>query len=44
MLNVLIAAQMLTFEADPSKLIIATTNPKHLARFVNAKPWDQIAG
>lgn len=40
--DVLIAAQMLTFGADPSSMVIATTNPKHLARFVNARHWDEI--
>lgn len=40
--DVLIAAQMLTFGAEASSVVIATTNPKHLARFVHARLWNEI--
>lgn len=39
--DVLIAAQALLFEAAP-EVVIATTNPKHLAQFVAARHWNQI--
>jgi hypothetical protein len=40
--DVLIAAQMPTFGAEASLVAIATTNPKHLARFVHARLWNEI--
>jgi predicted nucleic acid-binding protein len=41
-IDVLIAAQALSFRAASSEVVIATTNPKHLARFVSAKLWNEI--
>ncbi|HMD70857.1 MAG TPA: hypothetical protein VKF41_05910 [Bryobacteraceae bacterium] len=41
-IDVLIAAQILTFGAEASSVVIATTNPKHLARFVSARLWSEI--
>jgi predicted nucleic acid-binding protein len=40
-IDVLVAAQVLSF-ADSADLIVATTNPKHLAQFIPAKNWDEI--
>jgi predicted nucleic acid-binding protein len=40
-IDVLIAAQALLFAA-PSEVVVATTNPKHLAQFVTARHWNQI--
>ena len=40
-IDVLIAAQALTFGPSP-EVLIATTNPKHLAQFVTAKHWAEI--
>jgi predicted nucleic acid-binding protein len=41
-IDVLIAAQALSFEAAPSEVVVATTNPKHLAQFITAKHWKEI--
>jgi predicted nucleic acid-binding protein len=41
-IDVLIAAQALSFGATPSEVVIATTNPRHLAQFINAKDWEEI--
>jgi predicted nucleic acid-binding protein len=41
-IDVLIAAQALSFGAAPHEVIICTTNPKHLAQFITAKHWDEI--
>jgi hypothetical protein len=41
-IDVLIAAQALSFGAAASEVVIATTNPRHLAQFINAKHWDEI--
>ena len=38
----ILAAQALSFGALESEVIVATTNPKHLAQFVNAKNWNEI--
>ena len=40
-IDVLIAAQALLF-APASEVVVATTNPKHLALFVTAAHWNQI--
>jgi predicted nucleic acid-binding protein len=40
-IDVLIAAQALSFR-DPSEVVVATANPKHLARFVTAARWNEI--
>jgi predicted nucleic acid-binding protein len=36
-IDVIVAAQALSFGAGSSAVIVATTNPKHLARFITAK-------
>jgi predicted nucleic acid-binding protein len=41
-IDVIIAAQALSFGATPSEVIIATSNAKHLAQFVAAKHWSEI--
>jgi predicted nucleic acid-binding protein len=41
-IDVLIAAQILSSEARSSDVVIATTNPKHLSKFVNARHWWEI--
>ena len=41
-IDVLIAAQALSFGVAPSEVVIATTNPRHLVQFINAKHWDEI--
>jgi hypothetical protein len=40
-IDVLIAAQGLLF-AGSAELIVATTNPKHLAHFIPARHWNEI--
>ena len=40
--DVLIAAQVLTF-AGSSEVVVATTNPKHLAQFIPATDWNKIS-
>ncbi len=41
-IDVIIAAQVLTFATDLSGAVIATTNPKHLSQFITAKHWRHI--
>lgn len=41
-IDVIIAAQALSFGAAPSEVIVATTNAKHLTPFVAAKHWCEI--
>lgn len=41
-IDVIIAAQMLSFGADLSGIVIATANPKHLSQFITAKHWREI--
>ena len=41
-IDVMLAAQALSFGAAPSEVIIVTTNAKHLAHFVAAKHWSEI--
>jgi predicted nucleic acid-binding protein len=40
--DVIIAAQALTFGPAPADVVIATTNAKHLAQFISAKHWSEI--
>ena len=40
--DVILAAQAFSFGSSASQVIIATTNPKHLAQFINAKRWNEI--
>jgi predicted nucleic acid-binding protein len=40
-IDVIVAAQALSFRPD-SAVIVATTNTKHLARFITAQNWNEI--
>jgi predicted nucleic acid-binding protein len=37
--DVILAAQARELEADGDRVVVATTNPRHLSRFVEARPW-----
>lgn len=41
-IDVILAAQTLSFGAAPEEVVIATTNPKHIGQFVVAKHWTDI--
>lgn len=41
-IDVLLAAQALSFGADPSDIVIATMNSRHLSPFIAAKHWNEI--
>lgn len=41
--DVILAAQALTISRDNNEVVIATTNVKHLNRFVTAKQWHEIS-
>jgi predicted nucleic acid-binding protein len=41
-IDVILAAQVLSFGAAASEVIIATTNAKHLSQFVAARHWSEI--
>ena len=40
--DVIIAAQALSFGAAPSDIIVVTNNANHLSRFVSAKAWSEV--
>lgn len=40
--DVILAAQARTLEESGDIVTVATTNPRHLSRFVNALPWREI--
>ena len=40
--DVLLVAQLLTSKYADETLIVATTNPKHIARFLDAREWQNI--
>lgn len=40
--DVILAAQALMLVGEGDELVVATTNPGHLARFVPATVWDSI--
>jgi predicted nucleic acid-binding protein len=41
--DVILAAQVQLYSAfRPSPVVLATTNVRHLARFVDARPWQEI--
>jgi predicted nucleic acid-binding protein len=41
-IDVILAAQALSFVAPAGDIVIATTNPKHLTPFLAAKQWEEI--
>lgn len=41
-IDVILAAQALSFGPAPDDVIVATTNPRHLSQFVNSKDWHEI--
>lgn len=40
--DVILAAQARLLEQDDNQVIVATTNPRHLSRFVEARLWQEI--
>ena len=40
--DVILAAQARDVESEGQRVIVATTNPRHLSRFVEAKAWQEI--
>lgn len=40
--DVILAAQALEFAEDGDVVVIATTNPRHLSRFVDARDWQEM--
>lgn len=40
--DVILAAQARASEEAGDTVIVATTNPRHLSRFVEARPWQDI--
>jgi predicted nucleic acid-binding protein len=41
-IDVILASQALSFRAPTPEVVIATTNPKHLAQFTTARHWSEI--
>jgi predicted nucleic acid-binding protein len=41
-IDVILAAQALSFGPAPSDVVVATSNPKHLSQFVTAQNWSEI--
>lgn len=40
--DVILAAQVGVLRIPPDQIVVATSNPKHLARFVPARRWQEI--
>jgi predicted nucleic acid-binding protein len=40
--DVILAAQALSFGPAPSDVVVATSNPKHLSQFITARNWNEI--
>ena len=41
-IDVILAAQALSFGPAPSDVVVATTNAKHLSQFITAQNWTEI--
>jgi len=41
-IDVILAAQALSFGVPSSQVVVVTTNAKHLSQFVDARHWDEI--
>lgn len=41
-IDVILAAQARVLEEGGDRVVVATTNPRHLSRFVEARPWQEI--
>jgi hypothetical protein len=41
-IDVILAAQALSFGPALADVVVATTNPKHLSQLVSAKDWQEI--
>jgi hypothetical protein len=41
-IDVILTAQAQVLEYSGDRVVVATTNPRHLSRFVDARPWQQI--
>jgi len=41
-IDVILAAHARVLEEGGEKVLVATTNPRHLSRFVDALPWEEI--
>ena len=41
-IDVILAAQALSFGPAPSDVVVTTSNPKHLSQFITAQNWNEI--
>lgn len=41
-IDVILAAQALSFGPAPPDIVVATSNPKHLSQFIAAQNWSEI--
>jgi len=41
-IDVILAAQALSFGPAPSDVVVATSNSKHLSQFITAQNWSEI--
>jgi predicted nucleic acid-binding protein len=41
-IDVILAAQALSFGPAPSDVVVATSNPRHLSQFITAQNWNDI--